>query len=521
MKVKSFEAVLNEEGKKVKKIIVMLVLSICMSFSACGSIEKEPEIFTGDPKELLVEIEEDFQADEYILEDGYAAMILKNADENEFDYYYTSFRDNHGLEQPEFRNELHIRYEMLPEDDHYLNQYHWEEMTDSSVTYRFIRYYDTAAVFAGSELPDIVKCFQMIGAPDSVLAAPLPESGVIGFIPECQTFDLEYADIEGSDDGSNRLFEMKGITMEQVEELIAAADEKGFVEVERSDSNGENILYYHGVMPLWDVELFVASMDGKLAVMLDDHFDLPSQESMLNIASNYDGNANGQKSEEMPKDTTEILLAEIDLEQAQQETIDGNTTYILENISYDAAMEYMEQLEAKGWIPNTRPLDNYSCIHYYLEEYEKGEITRIIVGSSKKVIIMDTTDSRAYSEEELYAMVGANVQAGELYIRSQMPGCDMYVLGAGMGYDMAPGVLYYYYIYGTKEMYDNYVTELTGDGFVEDVTEIQEDGYYEFSAWRADEYAGSAIKMYTKVILEGEYLEVQMGKTDEVGSHKE
>lgn len=145
-----------------KILTVTLLLALLASLSACG--EKE---FTGDPSELLPEVIEWISLpNEPFYGDGYAGILITQDVDYSFDSLSAAFRDEHRYKD----DDVLYGHPLWWLDDPEIAYIH--DIFNGNVTYRFIRYEENAAVYAGTALPSMEECFQYLGAPDAALIEP-------------------------------------------------------------------------------------------------------------------------------------------------------------------------------------------------------------------------------------------------------------------------------------------------------------------------------------------------------------
>lgn len=229
----------------------------------------------------------------------------------------------------------------------------------------------------------------------------------------------------------------------------------------------------------------------------------------------------GLSAEEIPPEPTLP-----DLSALEGEAQDGRIVYTLTDKSIDDIRRWGYYLMMQdGWMCETENYDNYTDEYRYIEAFHKDDVHMMILwykGVTKVIVANERIED---SEESLWAMMGSTttIVAGEQYIRDQIaalgPAVDR--AGTGEGYDPTAGIVYRFTYHGSAEEFDNLVNEAQGMGFTEDIFQDSENDVYEFSAWRYEEYGDDSFAFYVHIILDGEYLEVQMGKNADQPSHKE
>jgi hypothetical protein len=338
----------------------------------------------------------------------------------------TAFREHYGYTSGENGSRIPL-WRAVPEANHL------HDVINGNVTYRFIRYDTTAAVFVGTNLPSETECFRFLGTPDAILAAPYT-GDLADFTPKCTTFDLNYSDTVS--DGYVHKMCLTDISFAQVEELIAAAEAMGFYVYERADYQGEaDTCYYHGLMPLLNVEIQIAYYKDNLAVYLAAFPGRESQEDMWENVMRYSGTANGHPQENTANETPGVNLGEN-------------------------------------------------------ENYGEGE---------------EVVNDDAYALEQ--------------FLLENLPGVPVQK-GSGTGIEISAGIVYNFCTGAASSDFNSMMSRLRDQGFSEDSAVTRENDTQVFVAWKSAEFYGKNIRLYTKLIYDGGYLEVQIGTNGDQPSHK-
>ena len=211
-----------------------------------------------------------------------------------------------------------------------------------------------------------------------------------------------------------------------------------------------------------------------------------------------------------------------DFAQAVAEPLEEGTVYTFEGVGAEKAADYGDALLRSGeWYPMTGNYDNPTDGNRYIEEFcsVDGEHRLIIAYGDQMKVITGNKSLSDIPEGTLWAMLGAPAMPGEYYMMNHCPGFPIQA-GTGTGYDSGAGVAYSWNENASASDFDSMCTAMQDKGFIEDAEEYEENGQKIFVAWAHRDYGGFGFRFYTKLILDGTYLEVQVGTTGDAGSHR-
>jgi len=226
----------------------------------------------------------------------------------------------------------------------------------------------------------------------------------------------------------------------------------------------------------------------------------------------------GYAEDEIPAMITDSL---IDLNTAPSEALGDYTVYSFEGIDINDLAAYGNYLLRSGeWNYCTDVYDNPTSTYYgwYIEEFENisTEHHRLVLAYQDRVKVITGGGRIDMDEEELWAMVDAPAKPGEHYLRRNCPSFPLRTdTGSGYGADLA----YSWNESASAADFESMRAKLLERGFTENVEEYEKNGQQIFTAWRRSSYCGFEFRLYTKLIMEGTYLEVQVGKTNDEGRH--
>lgn len=222
--------------------------------------------------------------------------------------------------------------------------------------------------------------------------------------------------------------------------------------------------------------------------------------------------------------STEEDLIMLDTTAAQQEKIGSYDALVITNTSWQATSNYAFWLQCRKNFQYFSYFDNSSVPgKRFLEAYfheENGEPMQTIVAWEDGTTVLITLSANdTFDEYTLWNWFGAAVLPGMAYLEQLWPSAGGLTIGSGQGFDSAG--FYYSYRSGSKSQdFADLKNKIIGLGFVEEVTEVARDGYLEYTAARYDDFGGRKIAIWYQLILDGDYLEAEIGYSVQEGSHK-
>ena len=209
----------------------------------------------------------------------------------------------------------------------------------------------------------------------------------------------------------------------------------------------------------------------------------------------------------------------LNFDAAPSEQLGGLTVYTFADIAISDLAQYGDWLQREGWMYNTDIYDNPTDMgRRYIEGFRSEDEYMLIAAYADKVKVFRSKEWIRLAEEEIWDILGAPARPGERYMRENCPSFPLQV-GTGNG---STGDLVYNFNENAKAAdFDSMRDKLLADGFTEDVQEYEKDGQRVFTAWSHRSYCGFDFRLYTKLIMEGSWLEVQVGTHADAGIHRD
>lgn len=283
-----------------------------------------------------------------------------------------------------------------------------------------------------------------------------------------------------------------------------------------SDSYADSLLRYQRSLngEMYYIDLYdpgYAEQDGELGVTIIAGKELPDWKEGWLLAG---------RSEAATREL--IIDSLLDLDAVPSEPLEDWTVYSFEGIDVGDLQGYGSYLERGGqWQRITDEYDNPTNLQNdrYIEEftYIYEEFRMVIAYQGRVKVITGSESLQELDEEVLWDLLDASAMPGERYIRRNCPG---FLLQKATGSGYTGDIVYRRNENASAADFVSMRTELLAQGFTEDVQEYEENGQKIFTAWSPRSYCGFDFRLYTKLILEDTYLEVQVGKHADEGSHR-
>lgn len=223
--------------------------------------------------------------------------------------------------------------------------------------------------------------------------------------------------------------------------------------------------------------------------------------------------------------STEEDFIMLDTTAAQQEKIGQYDAQVILNTSWQAVSNYAFWLQCRQGYQYYSYFDNPSVQgKRFMEGYfheENGEPLQTIVAWEDGTAVLITISSNdTFDEYTLWNWFGAAVLPGMAYLEQLWPSVGGLTIGSGQGYD-STGFYYSYCSGANAQDFADLKNKIIGHGFVEEATEVTRDGYLEYTAARYDDFGGYKVAIWYQIILDGDYLEAEIGYSVQEGSHKD
>lgn len=306
------------------KRITALLLALVTVFSlmACGKdkeetkptapeVTEEPKPFQGDLLALIPESSNfSWDPSQNVVTDYYASVTAVDI-ETTFTSGYDGYLFDAGYQRvgEEYADSCTYLWRAPLTTNTNMNDYYSTEIAPGQTIYlRTVEYGTVFMVFAGTKLPEQTECWRLAGAPEEYLTVPF-EGDFREFVPTLSTYDLQYSHVETGYQFYRMM--LRDITEAQVQELITALEEKGFVPGTPKD---DAPFLWICILPGVDAEVHIVHKDNKLLVQVSTHDGTIKPERLLLYVEKFEGEENGQPPAQDP--TEDPNMPTIDQEAA-------------------------------------------------------------------------------------------------------------------------------------------------------------------------------------------------------------
>lgn len=209
---------------------------------------------------------------------------------------------------------------------------------------------------------------------------------------------------------------------------------------------------------------------------------------------------------------------------AQTQTIGEYEAQVLVGTTWDAVNNYGLWLMCRKGYQFSSNFDNPTIEgKRYLEAYyhQEGDqhIITVLAWEDDTAVLIDTDANDFFDEYALWNWFGTPVSPGMGYLEDLWLGTGIYA-GSGNGFD-STGFYYSFSSGADASDFESQKQRLIDMGFVEEVTEVHDGGYMEYTAARYDDFGGYLYPIWYQLILDGDYLELEVGYSVQEGSHKD
>ena len=225
---------------------------------------------------------------------------------------------------------------------------------------------------------------------------------------------------------------------------------------------------------------------------------------------------------ELSNPEDEILL---DLSGATEQQIGEYTAKVVTDVSWDAVNNYGRWLlcrqgyEPSGYFENGTVEDYRYADGFYRAEGDQHLMT-ILMWEDGTALVFEMSANDMFDEYVVWNWLGAAVSPGMSYLENLLIHIKSNYVGSGNGFETS-GYYYSYYSKATAEDFQSCLSTIISMGFTEEATTVDNGSYKEYTAARYDDFGGRKYAIWYQLILDGEYLEAEVGYSVQEGTHKD
>ena len=234
----------------------------------------------------------------------------------------------------------------------------------------------------------------------------------------------------------------------------------------------------------------------------------------------------GAPAELLPVDSisTEEDYILLDTSAAQNQMIGEYDAKVIPGVTWNAVNNYGFWLQCRQGYEYSSYFDNPTVEDYrYIESFyhQEGDehLLTILAWEDDTAVIIEISANDIFDEYALWNWFGSAVMPGVTYLENLWHSIGM-SLGSGNGFD-STGYYYNFTSGADASDFESFKQKLIGLGFTEEVIEVNQDGYMEYTAARYDDFGGRQYAIWYQLILDGDYLEAEVGFSVQEGSHKD
>lgn len=214
-----------------------------------------------------------------------------------------------------------------------------------------------------------------------------------------------------------------------------------------------------------------------------------------------------------------------DFSGAEQTTIGGYPAKVISGVTWKQIDNYAYWLQCRknyenaGYFDNP-PEENVRYLGCFMTE-DDGYAKSVYVGwANDKAFCMEVDSGETVDEYMLWEWLGAPVAPGLAYLEQFLLYIKSNQVGSGNGFESS-GHYYSYCVGATAEDFHTYKDKLIGMGFTEEPIEVDNGSYKEYTAARYAVFGPYRYSIWYQLILDGDYLEAEVGFSVNEGTHKE
>ena len=218
----------------------------------------------------------------------------------------------------------------------------------------------------------------------------------------------------------------------------------------------------------------------------------------------------------------EILL---DLSGATEQQIGKYTAKVVTDVSWDSVNNYGRWLlcrqgyEPSGSFENPTEEDYRYADAFYRMEGDQHLMT-FLMWEDGTALLFELSANDDFDEYVVWNWLGASVAPGMSYLEDLLIHIKSNYVGSGHGFSTS-GYYYSYYNKATVEDFQECLSTIISMGFTEEATTVDNGSYKEYTAARYDDFGRFRYAIWYQLILDGEYLEAEVGFSVQEGSHKD
>ena len=214
-----------------------------------------------------------------------------------------------------------------------------------------------------------------------------------------------------------------------------------------------------------------------------------------------------------------------DFSGAEETTIGGYPAKVITGVTWKQIDNYAYWLQCRKFYENSGYFDNEPVEDVrYLGSFmtkDDGYTKSVYVGwANDKAIYMEVDINEIVDEYVIWEYLGAPVSPGIVYLEQYRLFIKSNQVGSGNGFESS-GFYYSYCVGATAEDFQHYQSALIEMGFTEEPIMADNGSYKEYTAAKYVEFGPYRYAIWYQLILDGDYLEAEVGYSVNEGTHKE
>ena len=214
-----------------------------------------------------------------------------------------------------------------------------------------------------------------------------------------------------------------------------------------------------------------------------------------------------------------------DFSGAEETTIGGYPAKVITGVTWKQIENYGYWLQCRKNYENAGYFDNEPVedVRYLGSFVTKDDdyTKEVYVGwANDKAIYMEVASGESVDEYAIWEYLGAPVSPGIVYLEQFCLFIKSTQVGSGNGFESS-GHYYSYCVNATEEDFQTYKNTLISMGFTEEPIEVDNGSYKEYTAARYAVFGSYRYSVWYQLILDGDYLEAEVGFSVNEGTHKE
>ncbi len=455
--------------------------------------------------------------------DTYSYIILPNVKQNDARAYHVDALPTIGFythigedERGTVTMQYSSRYNSETDEEYLICQLHNSEQN-------FL-------VFVIGEMPNSYYLWRLGGLSEDEIGKPRFEGDIEAHIPfENQSdINLNYSVHAGT--SADRFYRVGEVDANRLDAFLAAMTAAGYIESKR-ETRTDGKLYYEALkrtdenLPIYLCMQLMWSEDQIILCVVRDS-DLHTQDEMIDKMSGIP-HQNGRA----PEQNKPQLNTQLDFSTATESALANGKVYLFDNMDIMALFDYIDQLQAEGYreiegpyVPDVFPNRGPDEPNIWLYKEGAGDKSCIFLygnGSKNKIALFTATAvPENIREHDLWRKVDMFIQPGIGYLETVV---NQYVEnygypGAGRGWDSSGYIAYYGG--GDADDLAREADNLRDAGFT--LHQVGESNGLTHTVYkRVEEFSGFRYTIYARLVLDGDFFEIEFGYGFRDTTHKD